>query len=467
MSKRKTRRQSKRQLPNLSPPRRRRRALLAVGLLLSLLAGTATLAAWSGLWAAQKKKPGGVVSTNGFSAASPAKELVYSANGTLLASEEPSNSGGAPPAPTVLTAAPGNMLVTLNWNAVSGATYNVKRSTTSGSGYTTIASLVNGTTYTNSPLANGTTYYFVVSAVVNSVEGRDSNEASATPSSGVSPPPAPTGLVAAAGNGVVSLSWTAAAGAASYTVKRSTTSGGPYGNVSGGSGLTATSFSDSTVTNGTTYYYVVFGTNSAGDGPNSGQASATPMAPPAAPTNLIATAGNASVALSWTASSGAASYNVKRSTTSGGPYGNVATGVTATGYTDSPLTNGTTYFYVVTAQNVGGESGNSNQASATPTGGGGGGSPCNSVTVTPTSVTAPHSGGPGSFTISNLSPSGCSWTLVSSASWLTITSPTSGSGNATVNYTVAVNGTGTGRNASITVQGGGVGLATHKVNQSP
>ncbi|MCA1607668.1 MAG: hypothetical protein LC775_19875, partial [Acidobacteria bacterium] len=43
-------------------------------------------------------------------------------------------------------------------------------------------------------------------------------------------------------------------------------------------------------------------------------------APPAAPTGLTATAGNAQVALSWTASSGATSYNVKRSTTSGGPY---------------------------------------------------------------------------------------------------------------------------------------------------
>jgi pectate lyase len=89
--------------------------------------------------------------------------------------------------------------------------------------------------------------------------------------------------------------------------------------------------------------------------------------PPAAPTGLAATAGNAQVTLNWNASSGASSYNVKRSTTSGGPYTTIATGVTSTSYTNTGLANGTTYFYVVSAVNSFGESGNSNQASATPT----------------------------------------------------------------------------------------------------
>jgi hypothetical protein len=90
--------------------------------------------------------------------------------------------------------------------------------------------------------------------------------------------------------------------------------------------------------------------------------------PPPAPTNLVATAGNAQVSLTWSASSGAASYNVKRSTTSGGPYTIIATGVTAASYTDSGLVNGTTYYYVVSAVNGNGESANSNEASATPVG---------------------------------------------------------------------------------------------------
>ncbi|XID92817.1 glycoside hydrolase family 48 protein [Paenibacillaceae bacterium WGS1546] len=180
-------------------------------------------------------------------------------------------------------------------------------------------------------------------------------------------PAAPAGLTATAGNAQVSLSWTASAGATSYNVKRATTSGGPYATVA--TGVTGTSYTDTGLTNGTTYYYVASATNAAGESANSAQASATPGAGPtipAAPTGLTATAGNAQVSLSWTASAGATSYNVKRATTSGGPYATVATGVTGTSYTDTGLTNGTTYYYVASAVNAAGESANSAQASATP-----------------------------------------------------------------------------------------------------
>jgi cellulose 1,4-beta-cellobiosidase len=88
------------------------------------------------------------------------------------------------------------------------------------------------------------------------------------------------------------------------------------------------------------------------------------VAPPAAPTNLTAKAGKRKITLNWNASSGATSYNVKRSLTSGGPYTTIATGVTATTYTNTGLTSGVTYYYVVTAVNSAGESPNSNQASA-------------------------------------------------------------------------------------------------------
>ena len=88
--------------------------------------------------------------------------------------------------------------------------------------------------------------------------------------------------------------------------------------------------------------------------------------PPAAPTGLTATAGTQQVGLSWTASSGASSYHVKRSTTNGGPYTQVGA-PTATSYTDTSVTAGTAYYYVVSALNSNGESANSSQASATPT----------------------------------------------------------------------------------------------------
>lgn len=86
---------------------------------------------------------------------------------------------------------------------------------------------------------------------------------------------------------------------------------------------------------------------------------------PAAPANLAATAGDGSVSLAWSASNGATSYLVRRSTTSGGPYAQVAS-VSGAAMVDSGVANGTTYFYVVSAVNAGGESPPSNQASASP-----------------------------------------------------------------------------------------------------
>ena len=98
------------------------------------------------------------------------------------------------------------------------------------------------------------------------------------------------------------------------------------------------------------------------------------MTVPATPAGVSAAAGNAQVNLSWAASSGATSYNVKRAATSGGPYTTVASPTTAS-YTNTGLTNGTTYYYVVSAVNSAGESANSAQVSATPTGATSSGSP--------------------------------------------------------------------------------------------
>jgi fibronectin type 3 domain-containing protein len=185
------------------------------------------------------------------------------------------------------------------------------------------------------------------------------------------PPPAvPADLAATPGNAVVTLAWTASTGATAYNVKRATTSGGPYTLLAQLAAATSNGYTDSSVTNGTAYYYVASALNAAGESANSAQASATPSAPgvplpPAAPTNLTATPGNAVVTLTWTASTGATGYNVKRATTSGGPYTQIAAPTSPT-YTDSSVTNGTTYFYVASALNAAGESANSAQASATP-----------------------------------------------------------------------------------------------------
>jgi fibronectin type 3 domain-containing protein len=80
-----------------------------------------------------------------------------------------------------VAAAGGSGKVTLNWSASTTATnYNVKRSTTSGSGYTTISTTVSPT-FIDTGVANGTTYYYVVSATNAAGEGNNSAEASAMP----------------------------------------------------------------------------------------------------------------------------------------------------------------------------------------------------------------------------------------------------------------------------------------------
>jgi fibronectin type 3 domain-containing protein len=261
----------------------------------------------------------------------------------------------------------------LNWAASSGATgYYVKRSTTTGGPYTQ-TSTQSGLSWTDMGVTNGTKYFYVVSAYNSAGQSANSAEVSATP---VLPAPAvPTGLWATAGNAQVSLSWNASSGATSYHVKRSTTSGGETQI----SAPTSNSFSDTGLTNGTKYFYVVSAVNSGGESTNSSEVSATPVAPaapPAVPTGLKATAGNAQVSLAWTASAGAASYHVKRSTTSGGPYNTAVASPTAANYSDTIVTNGTAYFYVVSAVNAAGESANSTQASATPI------APTVSVTIT-------------------------------------------------------------------------------------
>jgi len=99
------------------------------------------------------------------------------------------------------------------------------------------------------------------------------------PGTVTSPPSAPAGLTATVGNGAVHLTWQAAGGATSYTVSRGTAIGS-YTAVGTVISPAPTSFKDTGLMNGTTYYYVVSGTNSAGTGPNSAPLAATPIAPP-------------------------------------------------------------------------------------------------------------------------------------------------------------------------------------------
>ena len=176
-------------------------------------------------------------------------------------------------------------------------------------------------------------------------------------------PAAPTNLTASVTFSQVSLSWAGMATSMGYEVKRSTTNGGPY-SVIGTVAASSNGFTDTTVSYGVTYYYVVSATNSVGASANSAQLVATPIL--TAPSGLTAAAGDTLVRLSWPAAAGASSYYVKQSLTSGGPYTRIVN-VLSTSYTNTGLINHTTYYYVVSSTNTSGiESVNSLQASATP-----------------------------------------------------------------------------------------------------
>ena len=183
-------------------------------------------------------------------------------------------------------------------------------------------------------------------------------------------PTAPTSLTATGSDSQITLNWTASSGATSYNIYKSTSSHGEAPpvvlSVAGGSSNTATITG---LTNGTTYYFVIQAINSSGHSLNSNEASARAGTVPAAPASLTATAGNSQIILNWTASSGATSYNIYKSTSSHGEAPPVALSVaggSSNTATITGLTNGTTYYFVVQAINSSGHSLNSNEASAKP-----------------------------------------------------------------------------------------------------
>ena len=262
------------------------------------------------------------------------------------------------PAAPVVTANPTVGAITLNWAAVPGAVgYIIQEATSPGGPYTFLSS-VSDLTYTVSGLSNNTTYYFTVTSV-----NADSVSATAANLTVTTPIGAPTGVVALPGNTQVTLTWTPDTGATSYVIQRGAATGGPYTTVGTSAGA---AYTDNNLVNGTTYYYVVSGSNASGVGVASAEVNATPtVAVPIAPVGLTATGSNGEILLTWTASAGATGYTVYRGSVTGGPYAAVSTSLDATSLTDTGLSPSTPYYYVVTAANDSGSSAYSAEVNAT------------------------------------------------------------------------------------------------------
>src|SRR5205809_931795 len=295
------------------------------------------------------------------------------------ASGTPTSGQTVPSPPRQLNATVGDAQITLTWLAPSSdggspiTQYKIYRGTTSG-GETLQPPIGNVLTYSDTSVTNGVAYYYYVTAVSVNGESGSSNEVSAMPVAGPSVPGAPRNLVATPGNGTMTLTWSpppwdVRSPITGYTVYRGTNSGNRSFSVLLGN---VTTYTDTGLTNGQRYYYVVTAVNAIGEGPPSSEVSAKPATVPNAPGNLQAIPGNGNVTIQWSgaANNGApvTNYTVYRGTTSGSTswvktLGNVDT------YTDTGLTNGVRYYYTVAAVNRVGEGTKSNEASASPTAG--------------------------------------------------------------------------------------------------
>ena len=141
-----------------------------------------------------------------------------------------------------------------------------------------------------------------------------------------------------------------------YNVYRSEAIGGTYSLLVS---QTGTTYNDTTVTNGHTYYYEVSANNSAGEGSKSSlPVSAMPYSVPGAPIGLGFTPGNGQISLNWSAPFNGGrpitGYNVYRSLADPVAYTLIGT-TTGLTYSDASVANGATYLYAVSANNSAGE----------------------------------------------------------------------------------------------------------------
>lgn len=345
-----------------------------------------------------------------------------------------------PPAPQNLTAEPGDTQIFLDWDVSTGAeSYNIKRSVVSGGPYSLIDN-ISGTEYTDSGLTNGTTYYYVVSAVNGTGESADSNQAGATPNILVTVTRNSDADAYVRDGSYANVNF---GSIASLDVKSSTAGSDERrksylrfnladlngeiistklrlygGNIEDGISVAmdyyeyadntweedeitfnnapvlGTQLGSVTINNVQTYREIditdyvkakfsgdkfiniaivsndvekLLSFNSKESLTNKPElVIVKTLTKPSAPAGLTAVPDDMKVTLNWSGVSEADNYTVKRSTIDGGPYTAIQTGLTSTAYEDNTVSNGTTYYYVVSAVNASGEGGNSNQASATP-----------------------------------------------------------------------------------------------------
>lgn len=251
----------------------------------------------------------------------------------------------APNTSVITSPAQTTTAIELNWDAVEGATsYNIYRSTTSGSGYTYIGSSAT-TGFTDSGLTFDTKYYYKIAFLYGGItESQSSAEYSFT--TALAAPAVPSGQTAAAINSSkIKVNWAAVTKAEGYRVYRAV-SGSALSVVYEGSNLT---YTDTGLTPDTEYVYNIMAYNKAGESAPAVVQSKTYRYD--APADFKAAAlDTATIALSWesVAAGSAVTYNLSKSTSVSGTFASIYSG-TETSFQDTGLAQGTGYYYRLTA----------------------------------------------------------------------------------------------------------------------
>src|SRR5882724_9646501 len=271
--------------------------------------------------------------------------------------------------PTSLTATTvSSSQINLTWTDKSSSEsgFKIEQSPVDNSHYTEIATVgPNTTSYTSSGLNEATKYYYRVRAYNAIATSGYTSEKNATTLYNI--PIAPSGLtITSVTSSKIVLAWTDNSGNESgFRIQRKQGATGVYGDLTT-TGANATQYSDTTVTDGTTYYYGVCANNPAGDSTFSNEVNGITLL--AVPTSLTATAVSASaIALTWTDNSlSETGYRIEQSPVDNLNYTEIATvGPNTTSFTASGLNEGTKYYYRVRAYNDIVTSGYSSEKNAT------------------------------------------------------------------------------------------------------
>jgi fibronectin type 3 domain-containing protein len=268
-----------------------------------------------------------------------------------------------PGVPRNLQVIAGNGQLVVSWQvpASSGSTpvlgYKVYRGTTS-TGETLYLSIGNETMVIDWGVQPGHKYFYQISALNTVGEGIRSGEKNSTP---LGVPDVPRGFHVSISSGHVRLDWLMPANnggssITSYSICRGTTPGAESSYTTVGN---ITSFIDTSVTLGISYYYTICAVNGIGEGQASGETSITPATVPTAPRNLQVTRDEGRVTLSWETpadnhGSGIINYKIYRST-SAGTEAYLTTVENVTQYTDMDIQDDQIYYYKIIAVNEAGD----------------------------------------------------------------------------------------------------------------